>query len=76
MRLRSKFESSRKVGGEDFMDTAEESWENYESILERASKEIQFPPLAIWDILDNFIIQLTKFHEYRFTLSDKEKENS
>ena len=61
LRLRSQFERLRKLGGEDFIDAAEESWENYESILERASKEIQFPSLAVWDILENFILQLIKF---------------
>lgn len=48
LRLRSRFEKARKGETADFVDAAEEAWENYESILERESKEVSFPPIVAW----------------------------
>jgi hypothetical protein len=71
--LRNKFD--RVKGGEigDFLDAAEESWDNYESILERESKEISFPPIVAWEIIENFLYQLGKYHQLALGVADQSK---
>jgi hypothetical protein len=44
---------------------AEEAWETYESIFERESKEIAFPPVVAWEIMENFLGELSKYHQLK-----------
>jgi hypothetical protein len=45
------------------LDVAEESWDNYESILERESREVNLPAIVAWEILENFLFQLSRYYQ-------------
>lgn len=48
LRLRTLFDKAIKGDAADFIDVAEESWENYESIFQRECREVNFPPIVAW----------------------------
>lgn len=57
------------------LEVAEEAWENYESILQRESKEVVMPPIVAWEILENFLFQLSRYHQLTLTWPDRSQLN-
>lgn len=59
---------------DDFVRTAEDSWEAYQSIFEREFKEINFPAMIIWEIMENFLYQFAQFHALKGALKRNDEE--
>jgi hypothetical protein len=53
------------------LEVAEEAWDNYESIFERESKEVVLPAIVSWEILENFLFQLSRYHQLTAGWSDR-----
>jgi hypothetical protein len=53
------------------LEVAEEAWENYESILQRESREVVLPAIVAWEMLENFLFQLGRYYQVTNTWSDR-----
>ena len=76
LRLRHQFERIKTYDSAKVLEVAEEAWDNYESILERESKEVALPAIVAWDILENFLFQLSRYHQLVQSSSNKAEINS
>jgi hypothetical protein len=73
LRLRHQFEKLKTFDNQRVLDVAEESWDTYESILERESKEVNLPAIVAWEILENFLFQLSRYYQTINSWTDRSK---
>lgn len=71
LRLRHQFDRLKTYDNAKVLDVAEEAWDNYESILERESREVVLPAIVAWEILENFLFQLSRYYQTTLAWPDR-----